>query len=506
MGTYPVKPTVGVDVELSGAGAGWTDISTDVLRDETVTIVRGIRGSSPIDAVAGAGTASFAVRNDALNSAHVLGYYSLYHANKRTGWRLGIGCRIRLDGGIQFVGRIDGVEPAPGIEQRVRVTVVDWMDEAARWSLTPEVGEQIEKRGDQVLTAILAAMPSQPTALAFDAGSDVYPVALDTSADTKALEEFGKLAASERAYIYLRRDGTLRYEGRHARMLAAASVWTLVDTELQGLTLPSTRDEILNTVRTTTHPRTIDPDPTTIVYNQANVIEVEPGGPPGKMLMGEFRDPVTGDPIGATAIQPLEPYTDYLASRDSPTGDDRTTYMNQSFDLVVGQNGARFFAWHSHITKLFLTKLQLRGRGIYDRGLVHLEAKDTASIALYGEHAVDFDMPYQADDVVGQAAADYLLLKFKNPFAQVKTITVLAQTTTLLGQMLARDISDRITVREAVTGVNGAFFINGVDLVVTPSGELQGTYTLTTAQDPFNGVYWVLDTSTLGTNTVPAPF
>ena len=37
-------------------------------------------------------------------------------------------------------------------------------------------------------------------------------------------------------------------------------------------------------------------------------------------------------------------------------------------------------------------------------------------------------------------------------------------------------------------------------------GVLRATYTLAPAADPFAGVYWVLDVSTLGTDTTPAPF
>src|SRR6185295_10526803 len=144
-------------------------------------------------------TASFTLRNDARNSGGLLGYYSPSHVNKRSGWGLGIGCRIRWTDPntattwTRFVGRIDAIDPTEGLygERRVRVSVADWLDEAARWTLTPAIGEQVGQRVDQILTAILAQMPRQPTATSFDVGADAFAYALVTS--QSALSECGNL-------------------------------------------------------------------------------------------------------------------------------------------------------------------------------------------------------------------------------------------------------------------------------------------------------------------------
>jgi hypothetical protein len=108
--------------------------------------------------------------------------------------------------------------------------------------------------------------------------------------------------------------------------------------------------------------------------------------------------------------------------------------------------------------------------------------------------------------VVGQGAADFFLGKFKNPLAQARRITVLATTAALLTQILTRDISDRITLSETVTGVSDDFFINAVELSVTANGHVMASYTLAMAADPFSALYWMLGTSVLGTNTLLAPF
>jgi hypothetical protein len=508
------EPTVVVEVELSGAGAGWTNISADLLGEEELHVKSGMAGGGPTDRVASSGRAEFTLKNDAGNSAHLLGYYSPYHANKRAGWGLGIGCRIRFTDPntaltyTRLVGRIDAIDPTAGLyaERRVRVTAVDWMDEAARWVLTPEIGEQVGKRWDEILAAILLEMPRQPTATSFDIGGEAYSYALDTSANAKqsALAEFGKLAASEIGLIYQKAGGTLRGEGRHQRLLDTTTDWTLTGADLQGMTMPSTRDDIINTVRVTQHPKTVDEFPTTIVYAQANAIEVAPGAT--KFLMGSYRDSLTGDPIGATEIQPLAAGLDYEAHANN---DGTGTNLTSDFSIVVtaGASGARFAVTNANAATGYLTALQLRGRGIYDRGAVQFEATDAASIATLGEHVVTFDMPYQDSSDVGQGAADYLLGKYGSAAPWVQTVTVIAKSPALLAQLLTRDISDKLAITEDVTGANAAFFINGIDLRVLPSHYLEATYVLAPATDPFTGIaFWLLGTSTLGTDTTPAPF
>jgi len=511
------KPTVVVEVELSGLGAGWTNLgaggSVDVVSAAGVIIRRGISQGGPGDLVASTGTASFTLDNSASNSGAKLGYYSLFHANKRTGWALGIGCRIRLvdpatsTSRTRFVGRIDAIDPLPGKnrERYVRVTAVDWLDEAARWALTPDIGQLVGKRGDQVMTAILAAMPAQPTATSFDVGAEAYPYALDTSSPTHqpALAEFGKIALSGFDLIYVTATGTLRYEGRHTRLIHTATDWTLTESDIVGLTLPSTRDDIINTVRTTAHPKVVDEFATTVVYSQANPISVMAGAT--KFLLGPYRNPVTGDLIGAADIQTQVAGTDYIANTtDTATGTDLTS----SFSITVtdGPSGAAFSVTNSSGSNGFLTTNQLLGKGIYDIGTVTAEASDTTSVTANGEHAVAFDMAYQSNDNVAQGAANYLLAKYKDVFAQAKTVTVAARTSTLLTQVLQRDISDRLAISETVTGVNGGFFINGEELRVLPTGQVVVTYTLAPAADPASGTYFIVGTSALASAALLAPF
>lgn len=509
-------PTYIVEVELAGVGLGWTNLGATGNDDVLVvgmTMKRGIDGSGPADLMASTGHATFVLNNSTANSGGKLGYYSLYHANKRSGWDLGIRCRIRLidpadaSSHQQFIGRIDAINPIPGVkrERQVQVTAVDWLDDAATWNLTPDVTPQVNATEDEVLTAILAQMPTSPIATSFDAGSERYAYALDSSESTAqpALSEFAKLAASEVGPIYLKADGTLRAENRHTRMTATTVSWTIPDTSIQALEMPSTRTDILNTVRVTYHPKMVDAAPTSVIYQQANPIFVVAGAT--KDLLGPYRDQDTGDQIGGTDVQTLVSGTDYTANTSS---DSIGTDLTASFSIAVtaGSSGARFTVTNGSATDGYLTTLQLLGKRVLDRNSVTVDASDATSITSYGAHVATLDMAYQDNAEIAQGAADYLLAKYKNTLALAQRITVVGKTTALLTQLLTREISDRIAISETVTGLSAEFFINAIEFTVLPGKQLQATYTLWPAQEPNGGAYFIIGTSALGGAAVLAPF
>jgi hypothetical protein len=508
-----IFPTVAIEVELAGVGGGWTNLASDAIRAQSVVIRHGIHSSNPLDRVASTGTASFVLDNSASNSASTLGYYSPNHANVRSGWALGIGCRIRITDPdtatvwTRFIGKIDAIDPIPGSKRarQVLVTAVDWMDEAARWKLTADVGDQVDVDWSSIVTDIVAQMPFAPVSASYQGGSETYPYALDSSAFTRqtAMAEFAKLAASEYGLIYVKADGTFRLEDRHFRMSVTSSTWTINDAAGVGLDLPSSRDDLINTARTTTHPKVVDASPTTVVYDQANAIEFAAGET--KTLLGPFRNPVTGDPIGATDVQPQVSGTDYIAN----TAEDGSgSNVSSSFTVVVstGMNGASFSVTNGTGATAYLTTNRLLGLGIYDFGTSIHQASDPTSIAAHGEHVVDFDMPYQSSQLIGQGAADFILAKYKDPLAQAYAVTVVGKTSALLTQILTRDISDRVTVSETVTGVNDDFFINGIELTVHPQRFISARYVLSPSADPATGNYFLLDTSALDGADVLAPF
>ncbi len=523
------KPTLIVEVELAGSGAGWTAITTDVLQAAGVEIEHGIQGNGLADRVASTGTAKFSLDNTTGNSGAKLGYYSVFHANKRSGWALGIGCRIRMTDPAtsttytRFLGRIDTIDPMPGLRgpRSVAVTAVDWMDEAASWNLTPAIGPQVSKTDDQILTAIIAEMPHPPLSTVFVTGVDTYPYALDSSSTTKqsALAEFQKIMMSGFGRLYLLSDGTLVCQTRHSRILRqfSGADQAFTDSSLNELEMASARDQVINRAFVTIHQKLVDTDPSVVFHADAPFF-IAVGQT--VTVSGEYSNPLTTERFGAIAVQSPVAFRDYEANINA-TGDgaDKTGFM--SFVLTAGASGVQL-----DITNVsgvgntsggaWLYSLQLLGRAVHDQGelvLMDLGAGST-SITDIGERAASIDMPYQSNPDVGLGAAVNIVTQYTSGRPQPSSLTVKGKTSALLTEILNRDISDLITIQETVSGLTGAdlsvtfdkdFFINAERLTLNASGYLDATYLLATTRTD-GALGWILGTDTLGTSTTPSIF
>ncbi len=511
----PLLPGLSIEVELNGVGGGWTAVTDDVIRGE-VFIQYGIWSRGPTALVAGTGSCRFTLNNSQLNSAGVLGYYSRLHASRRAGWDLNIRIWVKLTDpatSIQytwFFGKISWINPAPGIHgsRRVDVMAVDWIDDAARWNLTADIPPQVGKTGGELVQAVLAAMPSNPVGTVIENSTDVYPYALDVGrvGQSPAHSEFSRIAQSGLHRIYMKRSGELRFEARHTRLLNTSVAWALTDSGLPadgGLDAPAARDDIINTVRMTSHPRSVDPAPTSTVYDQANPIALGPGEV--KTILGSFRDEVTGDTIGAVdVLYPDAGAGDYSANDlETGTGTDRTPSL--TIVATIGSMGVKFTLTNTFGATIWVTHLRLRGRRVLDWKEEQSESTDPTSKALYGEHAISIDMPYQGRADVAQGAADFVRLQRQALVAQVPRLKVLGNRPAHLTQILSREISDRISVTESLTGVNSEFFIDGIALKVGPI-IAEVTYNVSPAQDPYNGNYFVMDVDALDGVKVLAPF
>jgi hypothetical protein len=85
-----------------------------------------------------------------------------------------------------------------------------------------------------------------------------------------------------------------------------------------GVVMPSSRSEVMNTVRVTTHGREIGESTDVEVYRQTNPIRINAGET--QFLMGPYEDPVSGERIGATDVQVLVAGSDYLFNVDQDGG------------------------------------------------------------------------------------------------------------------------------------------------------------------------------------------
>jgi len=496
-------------VAANYAALSWTDVTADTLGSQPLTYERGIRDDSPSNRVASTGTLTFAMNNLGSNSGGVTGYYSPGHASCRTGFGKGTPIRVKTGSDVQFIGRVRTIAPAPGKIGNgvVKVMAADYID-ACALSLMETTTIMEDVRGDEVFRVIVGRISNQPNGVTTYPGTEVYPLVLDNTRDesVSALTEFHRLAASECGLVYVNRTGALVYEARSTRIgTNPTSSATLADT-MHGLDVAEVSSSSLNRVQITVHPRVVDTAATTVLFATANPIQIAAGET--KTIIGPYRTPsvpgVTTRVGGLSMVTPVAT-TDYLMNTLSDgTGADLTASLTVTANY--GANGVQLVLVSAATQPSFITRLQCRGKGVYDFRTVVVKSQDDADVAAYGVNSLTLDMVYQQDPNVAQSIADYLRTAYGDlSGTRVKRVMMLPDAAGMPANILTRDISDRVTVSETITGASGDYYINGV------KHEFQnGTLpTVTWWLSPASAQsYWILDlvgASELDSNAILAP-
>lgn len=507
-----VTPTI--DLELQFSVGVWTSVWADVRIENGVQLSYGIPGSDPTERVAPTGQLSFVLDNED-NSGSLLGYYSPDHANARSGFELGILVRLSITYSgttyYKFVGTLAGIVPAMGRwlgPRATQCTAVDWMEEAARGKLA-RIDTQIDKTADQLITTLLAATTKQPIATDFDAGRDIFPFAFDTARDEGPglLTELQRVVMSELGYLFIIGDtstgGVLKFQDRSARF-KTTSASTLNDT-MQDMDTPRERDAIFNRVKITVHPRRVDIVDTTVVYSLRAPFSVSPGET--VVVDGQYADPAeVAERVGAVDIITPVSGTDFII-RDSDESNAADITGDHTVTPVTGGNSVRWTITNNGSVTGWVMTLQVRARGLYDYDPIISEAEDSTSKTDHGESVLEIDMPYQNDVNIAASLAAYELAQRKDPRTFVPHVGFLGNSSdALMTAGLAREPGDEVTLVETVSGINGDFFINGCDLIITGNSIIKFGWVLSPQTDTTE--YWLLGTvgrSELGTNTRVGP-
>ncbi len=504
-----VSPTHTIEVELAGVGGGWTDISADLTSDP-IHVSYGIKSYRPEIRVAETGVVTFGLRNDATNSGTTLGWYSLFHASRRAGWGLGIRVRLKQVFGADtryLLGWLDQAVAVPGVYEDAVVycTVLDYMNELARIDAPTAV--QVNKRSDEIFSAVLANLDSQPEHALVDSGADTYVYALDNIAsDTKAMSIFADLAKSELGLVFCERDATdgqtLKFEARRARTVLSSVLVTL-DNTMSGLTFPGGRQDIMNVFRVKAFPRVIVTGIVIAKIEGAMAQAFAPGE--SRTIFLDYTDPTQRDTKigGINQVNPVAT-TDYAMNT---AADGSGTNLTASFTVTASffSSAVMLVLTNTHATASgFVTTLQCRGDGIYALNPVTAEASNAASVAAYGANVTLVEMLYQSNPMVTSDAALYLSSVYANPMANVGQVRFVAnQSAALLTAAITGGISSRIALAETMSGLTAVleYFINGVEFEITETEVVTVTWWLAPASTV---VYWLLGTagaSELGAST-----
>ena len=496
--------TWAIEMEFSGVGAGWTSVKADVLRAAPVSWGYGINGAGPLDRIAGTGQLTFVLDNSTANSAATLGYYSPDHASVRSGFAIGIRCRLTATYSgttyYKFIGTLESITPEAGARgaRVVYCTVLDWMDEAAKQK-TANIATQVDKRPDEIIGAIVANMTRQPISTSYAAGQLEYPYALDTAEDesSAAMTELAKAVYSDVGYLYVKGDtsagGVLRFEDRRVRQAATTVLTTL--TVQHGLSIGHSRAGVYNRVKVSINPRRVDAAATTVLY-QYDAAQLLTIGPSETVtIIGQYRDPdQRAQRVGGVDLVTPVAYTDYAFG--TGVGDTGMT-ASLSVSATSGGNSVILELTNSGTVSGFVTLLQVRGRGLYAYDPVTLQTTDSTSRTTYGEFVLSIDLPHEPRQHVAQSVADTMLARHKDARAHETRVTIVGNySDALMTAALAREPGDLVAVTESVTGLSAdQYFINGVSYQIDGGNILTASWVL--APDYDAATVFILDTSAL---------
>ena len=518
-----VSPTsIAIEMQFAGVAGAWTNVWPDVRAQVPVVCSYGIQScGGPADRCAQPGSLTFALDNSASNSAAAQGYYSPTHASARSGFEIGIGVRLVIVSAsvtyYKWTGRLGALQVTP--DQRgpwtVLCTAWDYLDECNRARLK-RVAVQVSQRGDQIFDTLVDEMPTDPTSSTSGNGRETYALALDAKSPEEGLSvlgEFQRLAMSEAGFIYGR--GTidaataqqLVYESRTDRAKKNTDQTTLSDSEIEGLEIGRFRDRVINRMQIITHPRRKDAENVILFslrdagVDDASALELSAGET--QTLTCPYTDPSDRSKrcAGTSMVTPAST-TDYTANAAADGG---STDLVASLGVAAtyGGTSASVLLTNNHASSaLFITKLELRGIGIYDEQKTIHEQEDTTSQTSYGQNTFKYDASYQMSPTVGDSFARHFLAVYQEAQQSAESVTILAnKTAALLLAALTREPGDRLGLTETMSAISEGYFIQSVTLTITPRDVIRVRWGLTPAS---RITYWFLGTaggSNIGTST-----
>ena len=493
-----------VELELDGPEQGWTDVTRDALVRGGVSWDYGLPGPMPADRVAEIGECRFLLDNSVANSAGIEGAYAPGHAQARAGFDLGIGCRLTLTHGTtrrRKLYYLESIQPThgPAAERAVACTGTDWMGVAARTRIS-DLPLQRDQRSDQIVQTILAALPVTPRQTALQTGRSTFDYALDDLRGERAtaLEALHRVTVSELGYFTADADAadgeTVVFLDRYARAHQQAA-----PTEFRAAAqVALARDiaDVIDTARVGIPLRRVDAGTTTVLYQLG---DAAPAIVSGDTIhpFGPYRDPAQeAQRVGGADMQTPVAGTDYVAnSAPDGTGTDRTSQLTVTASF--GASGVRWTITNPGPGTVYLTRLQARGRGIYDYARAYLEAVDPTAGTSRG--VITLGLPYQADLRVGQDVADHLLQVYGTPQTRPTAVTIHAARDATRAQVaVAVGLHDRITVIDAPTGVDVTSHVNRIAYQVGAPDDVRVTYALAPTDE---ADVWILGVSRLGETT-----
>jgi len=345
-----------------------------------------------------------------------------------------------------------------------------------------------------IIDALLDEISWPAELRAIDTGQDTVPFAWFYRKNL--LASIQEVEESERGFFYINKEGKATFEDRHHRIKPphTSSVFTVSDT-MVDMVYSLDDSLIYNEIIVASNPRVETSE--IEIWKREATISVEAGAT--ETIWANFVDPDTGRSEPASVVVTPVAYTDYEAnSKEDGTGDDLTGEITVAFTAFA--KSAKIEITNNASVTAYVTYFRIRGKLIRTFHKIIRKAEDPSSQSEFQTRSLDIDLAWQQKPLVAKDYADFLLSQLKQPVGNVK-ITLTNSTNELLAAILEREISDRITVNEARTGLSADYYIGRMIHHVTLGSSFHTCVWVLENVDQFGGEWWILGYSKLGINT-----
>jgi hypothetical protein len=365
-----------------------------------------------------------------------------------------------------FIGHTDDSPINPTDDKNVSLTLIDSLADFRGQTITTPLYSGI--RTGQAIGYILDACGWSSSLRDLDAGATVIP--WFWADDKDALTVLEEIIRSEGppAMLTIGADGAIVFRDRHHRLSRSASVTS--QATWRDFERPFVYNEswanIVNTGTASVDVR--QPQPLQAVWTSETAITLSTGET--KLITASATDPFFN------AVPPIAGI-DYTAVSGTVTATlFRTSGVSATIKLTAGAGPA------------VISNLQLRAQPVTVTHTIQVSASDVASIADFGPRSFPGDLPWCG---VGdaQAVLDTAVAIRSQPLPIISARFVAGANIAKAAAILTRDLSDRVTVVEPETVVNGDFYVESIGHELTGEHDHAVVFGLEAVQIPITPVF-----------------
>ncbi len=397
-------------------------------------------------------------------------------------------------------GVLDDCLPDPGKHSKqATLMCVDGFDQLKRTNIRTALAANAYSGGTsgQIVAALDAAAWSVSLREIDSNVTDDY--AYVYAEDEPCLDFLQKLENSEFGRCYMGNDGKVHWEDRQYRLEQARCVstqYSITEDIYTEIEPTASLKSVKNHIILRGQPKTIAAAMSQIwelTENATNsgspVIEVS-----GTVsYLAEYADSNGNKNIaGAVAVLASGDYQGANTPGQSgayAAAGDRTADIGVS--TAVYAASAKVQLTNKGSTALYLTMCRLRGKIYTDQAPVAIEIEDTSSELAYKRQSETVELPYYQSVGVMQGIAQHRLAQQKEPTPGF-TVTLNNTNADIWAQMMARTISDRVTLQSPAFRISGDYFIEHVEHQITEAGKWHETRWLLSKADQTNYGVWDL--------------